>query len=108
MHSYSKNNTVTAMHLPLSGYVIAGVCTGTSILFYILGVISTVTVQWCYQRQKRCRKVTEINRSPKETQGESSEPVYAECTLPTLQEFNTYSNVAYEHPKVRNMYIYAY
>lgn len=113
-HSDFSGNNNNIMHQPsIFGYVITGLCTST--LFCILGVFCTLSTQWCQRRWKRCRgRVAKKTSSagPNVSQGgppqDSSEPVYAECSMPTSsQDFNTCSNVAYRHPKV-NMYIYAY
>lgn len=103
------------MHQPLIGYVITGLC--TSLLFFILGVFCTISIQWCQRRQRRCARtstgVAGTSSGPNMSQGgpqqQLSEPVYAECSMSTSpQEFNTNSNIAYRHPQVHNMYVYAY
>ena len=110
-HSNVNGNNI--MHQPLIGYIITGLC--TSVLFFILGVLCTISIQWCQQRRRGCTRSRAVgtNSGHDVSQGgqqqQLSEPVYAECSMVTSpQEFNTNSNIAYRHPQVKNMYIYAY
>ena len=94
-HSDSNGNI---KHLPLNGYVITALSTSTVFCIILLGVFSTISIQWYQRRQKRCNKVAETSRGPIEIQAASpqqlSEPIYAECSLPvSSQELDTYNTV---------------